>query len=280
MKKKLVIRTLATMAVGMLLLTSGTFPANAVDKNVGSDSCSAADVGAGACVTAVVTGGEDPVVAGVVQQLQMGVPVISVEKFVQRRGEVKSDAAQVNIQEIVETYKKAPSAEAKRDALKIGQPVQRNPGGVGTVVGTTLDVKDTITYEYCSSSTGICKPSGTVNVEWRMSTTGKMRFALSGDIDVTSGSAIRITTMYCYTTHDGFLNVDDIVHNWENCPNAKTTNEVMYRQILSASWTGGTKNEVYHPTYVLAFKNFAATFQKVWDGREYKIASDGTTSWS
>ncbi|WP_133832789.1 hypothetical protein [Arthrobacter sp. AG258] len=141
-------------------------------------------------------------------------------------------------------------------------------------------MKDTITYEYCSSSTGMCRPAGTVDVEWRMTIVGNLEFALSGDFTVTSGSPILISSSNCYTTHDGLFNIDDNIHSWQNCANATTTNEVMYRTILGENWSGGTMGEVYHPTYVFAFKNFAATFQKQWSGREYSIASNGTTSWS
>ncbi|MEV4991584.1 hypothetical protein [Pseudarthrobacter sp. LMD1-1-1.1] len=217
---------------------------------------------------------------GVIQQLQMGVAVSSVEKFLNRRAIQKSDTSQVKAEKVVKNYRNASSDKARKDALKVEQPVLMNAGGVGTVVGPTLDVKDTVTYEYCSSSTGICRPSGTVDVEFRMTIVDNMEFALSGDINVTSGSPILISTLYCYTYHDGLFNIDESVHNWQNCANARTYTEVMYRQIQGENWSGGTLGETYHPTYVLAFKNFATTFQKVWDGREYKVASNGSTSWT
>ncbi|MGP0223528.1 hypothetical protein [Paenarthrobacter sp. NCHU4564] len=280
--KKSIVRRLATGVVTLVMvLGSGTLPAQAAGSSAVGDSCTSAEVHKGDCVTAVVSAGEDPLLVGVAQQLQMGVPLPAIEKFVERRGSRHVDPGQAKIQGLVATYKDALTPDEKQKALRVyTQGPARNAGGVGAVYGSSLYVKDTVTYTYCSSSTGICRPSGSVSVEFRMTIVGNLKFALSGDIDVVSGSPVLISGVGCSTYHDAAMNLDTVVHAWGNCKKAKTSNEVMYRQILVENWSGGTLGETYHPTYALSFQNFATRFYKAWDGREYKIAANGVTTWS
>ncbi|WP_133832790.1 hypothetical protein [Arthrobacter sp. AG258] len=112
--KHFALRSLSSAAAAFLLFASAALPANASSTSPFEDSCSVTEVNDGECITAVVSAGEDPVVNGVIQQLQMGVPVDSVEEFVQRRGTHRSDNSQKKIQEIVQKFRNAPSKEAKK----------------------------------------------------------------------------------------------------------------------------------------------------------------------
>lgn len=281
MKKTTISRVLAVSAAFLIFMSSGTLGAQALPASETLESCMPSQVDKGECITAVISPGQDPVVNGVKQQLQMGVAPEAVTQFVERRGRVVDDASQDKIEEIVRNHEPSGSKKEAQSSTLTEEPVRMmNAGGVGTVVNNTLDVTDTVTYMYCSSSTGICSKGGSVQVEFRMAIEGNMSFALSGDLNVTSGSPVLIEQVKCETYHDGLFNIDTVVHTWNNCTNAKTFNEVMYRQIFIENWSGGSLNEVYHPTYTVQFFNYAGgRFSMAWDGKEYKVASDGRTTW-
>lgn len=279
-------RSLLSVVSGLAVVLSTGFiagaPASAAAEPANA-ACNKAMVQNGECIFAAVKDGEDPVVAGVVNALELGYfPTSSIEKFIKTRGQHVQDASQHQVEKILR------EESTSERSTKSPEVTPMNAGGVGTVLGNTLDVSDVISIYVCPSSGGACLLQSKVDVEWRYSLWfgTSQESVLSGDFDVQTGYPSPIfDEVKCTTVHDGLFNVDSVVKDWNNCSiHSDPFRSKSFVQIQSSTWIGGDKGQVYHPQYDLVMElvtsyGWSGLMRLGWTGKEYEIKADGTSVW-
>lgn len=193
----------------------------------------------GDCIFSITSEGEDSVTAGVASALKYGdLPVASVEKFINARGKHVKDESQQRIEKLLQDKKKGQSVDYQAIT-------PMNAGGIGTVVGRTLDVGGYLYIKYCPNNGSPCMVQSKMKTDFRYTLwIGSTReTVLSGDIDVLPGwPPPFFDEVKCTTVHDGLFNIDDVVKTWGNCSiNSDPFRAKRYIQIQSLTWFGGTK---------------------------------------
>jgi hypothetical protein len=137
----------------------------------------------GNCIFSITSEGEDALVAGVASALKYGdLPISSIEKFLKTRGQHVRDASQDRAEKLLFDRKRG-------EVVEYEAVVPMNAGGVGTVVGRTLDVGGYLDIKYCPSSGAACSVQSRLKTDFRYTLwIGNTReTVLSGDIDVLPG---------------------------------------------------------------------------------------------